>query len=139
MEIEFTVFGEPTGKERPRADRRSGRMYTPKKTTEYESKVMWVYKNAYHSFRFPDRAMLHVDIKAYYSIPASDSVVERARKLRGDHLPIKKPDWDNIGKIICDALNGIAYRDDAQIVEARVRKYYSDNPRVVVTIWDKEA
>ena len=44
--------------------------------------------------------------------------------------------FDNIGKIICDALNGIAYRDDAQIVDALVRKFYSDTPRVIVEISD---
>lgn len=50
--------------------------------------------------------------------------------------PTRKPDFDNIGKIICDALNGIAYRDDAQIVDALVRKFYSDTPRVIVEISD---
>ena len=48
--------------------------------------------------------------------------------------PTKKPDWDNIGKIICDSLNQIAYRDDAQIVDSQVRKFYSENPRVEVII-----
>ena len=48
--------------------------------------------------------------------------------------PTRKPDFDNIGKVICDALNGIAYRDDAQIVDALVRKFYSDTPRVIVEI-----
>lgn len=52
------------------------------------------------------------------------------RKIR----PTKKPDWDNIGKIICDSLNGVAYRDDAQIVDSMVRKFYSETPRVVVSI-----
>ena len=54
--------------------------------------------------------------------------------LAGDIRPVKRPDWDNIGKIITDALNEVAYHDDAQIVEAIVEKYYSDNPRVEVTI-----
>ena len=54
----------------------------------------------------------------------------RARLLR----PTLKPDYDNIAKIIADSLNGIAYRDDAQIVDGYVRKFYSDKPRVVVTI-----
>ena len=55
---------------------------------------------------------------------------------RGKERPTRKPDFDNIGKIICDALNGIAYRDDAQIVDALVRKFYSDTPRVIVEISD---
>ena len=48
--------------------------------------------------------------------------------------PIVKCDWDNIGKIVCDALNGIAYHDDKQVVDGQVRKFYSEQPRVVVTI-----
>jgi Holliday junction resolvase RusA-like endonuclease len=46
--------------------------------------------------------------------------------------PTTKPDTDNIAKICLDALNGIAYHDDAQIVELQVSKLYSDEPRVVV-------
>jgi len=48
--------------------------------------------------------------------------------------PTKKPDIDNICKIICDSLNKIAYHDDSQIVDCQVRKFYSERPRVVVTI-----
>ena len=58
----------------------------------------------------------------------------RERKIR----PMKKPDFDNFGKIVCDSLNDIAYHDDAQIVDAQVRKFFSDDPRVVVTIQEAE-
>ena len=52
--------------------------------------------------------------------------------LDGDILPRKKPDYDNIAKIITDALNGIAYKDDSQVVWANIRKLYAENPRVYV-------
>ena len=48
--------------------------------------------------------------------------------------PGKKPDWDNIGKVVTDSLNQIAYRDDAQVVDAQVRKFFSEQPRIEVTI-----
>ena len=48
--------------------------------------------------------------------------------------PVKKPDFDHIEKIIADSLNGVAYRDDTQIVDAIVRKFYSEVPRVEVFI-----
>jgi Holliday junction resolvase RusA-like endonuclease len=54
--------------------------------------------------------------------------------LDGIVRPTKKPDFDNIGKIICDALNKIAYDDDSQIVEANIYKVYADIPRVEVTL-----
>ena len=56
----------------------------------------------------------------------------------GKIRPTKKPDFDNIGKIVCDSLNKRAYNDDAQVVDAQVRKFYSRNPRVVVTIQEAE-
>jgi Holliday junction resolvase RusA-like endonuclease len=48
--------------------------------------------------------------------------------------PTKKPDADNILKAVLDALNGLAYNDDSQIVSARIEKLYSDNPRVEIVI-----
>ena len=41
---------------------------------------------------------------------------------------------DNIGKLINDSLNGLAYTDDRQIVEEKIEKFYSDRPRVEVQI-----
>ena len=38
------------------------------------------------------------------------------------HPDLGKPDWDNIGKLICDALNGVAYTDDAHVVMGGVQK-----------------
>ena len=51
-------------------------------------------------------------------------------------LPTKKPDTDNIAKAILDALNGLAYYDDAQICQLEVYKFYSDEPRAEVYIFD---
>ena len=48
--------------------------------------------------------------------------------------PTKKPDADNIAKAVCDALNGIACKDDSQVVDLTVRKHYSKFPRVQVFI-----
>ena len=54
--------------------------------------------------------------------------------LSGKIRPTKRPDIDNVAKVIYDSLNKVAYHDDAAIVESRVGKFYSDNPRVEVTI-----
>ena len=55
---------------------------------------------------------------------------------RGLILPTKKPDADNIAKAILDALNGLAYYDDAQVVHLEVQKRYSNEPRAEVFIND---
>lgn len=47
-------------------------------------------------------------------------------KCCADHLSrLKKPDVDNIVKIVADALNGVAYHDDTQIVSVLAKKVYA--------------
>ena len=57
--------------------------------------------------------------------------------LNGELRPTKKPDCDNIAKVILDALNGIAYHDDSQVVELVVHKHYAETTRVNVTLWSE--
>ena len=69
--------------------------------------------------------------------PKSASGALRERMARREVVPVTKPDWDNIGKIIADAFNGVAWHDDAQITQATVHKVYGVTPMVRVEI--KEA
>lgn len=133
--ITFTVPGEPQGKGRPRAFRagRGVRMYTPAKTEAYEQAVATAGRQAMAG-REPMVGPLAVDLMAVVSVPASWSKKRRAAALEGLELPAKKPDADNVAKAIADGLNGIAYGDDAQVVELRVRKRYGEVPGVLVEI-----
>jgi Holliday junction resolvase RusA-like endonuclease len=137
MRTQVCIYGEPQGKGRPRFSTVCGHVKTrtPDQTVFYENLVKTEYRNQ-SGVRFPDDAMLDVRVMAYYTIPKSISKKKRQAMLDHKVRPTKKPDFDNIGKVICDSLNGIAYRDDAQIVDAQVRKFYSDTPRVVVIITD---
>lgn len=134
MEVRFTILGEPKGKGRPRFCRNTGHAITPKDTVNYETLVRMEYGVAYSDFKFPDDAMLDMRIKAFYSIPKSASKKKRASMLANEIRPTKKPDMDNVVKIIADSLNQVAYRDDTQIVDCQCRKFYSDSPRVEVMI-----
>ena len=131
MRAKFCIHGEPQGKGRPRFSTVCGhaKPRTPDETVLYENLV-----KTESGVRFPDDAMLDVRIFAYYSIPKSVSKKKRQAMLDKKIRPTKKPDFDNIGKVICDSLNGIAYRDDAQVVDSMVRKFYGETPKVVVTI-----
>lgn len=135
-EIKFSIPGKPFGKQRPKFSRAGKyvKTYTPDETVNYESWVKLMYSNAAKGRMFPDGAMLDVRIMAYYEIPKSVSKKKRKEMLEHRVRPTKKPDWDNIGKIICDSLNLVAYHDDSAVVDAQVRKFYSENPRVDVTI-----
>lgn len=77
---------------------------------------------------------LAVTITAYMSIPTSKSKKFKQAAILGGERPAKKPDTDNIFKCITDALSGIAYKDDKQIVAATVNKWYAEVPRVEALI-----
>ena len=135
----FKIPGKPMGKQRPRIVSRGSfaKAYTPKETVNYEQWVKACYIEQTDGYMFEDTDRgIKVHIIACYDIPKSTSKRKLEKMLDCAILPIKKPDADNIAKIICDSLNGIAYRDDAIITELAVTKVYSDTPRVEVAICD---
>lgn len=134
--VTFTVPGEPCGKGRARTVNAHGRKmsYTPEKTTNYEALVKLMFRQAAGDFFLGAGVPVRMRIDAYYSTPKSESKKRLRGMLMGLLFPTKKPDWDNIGKIVSDALNGVAYKDDAQVVDGRVVKHYSDVPHTDVLI-----
>ena len=65
-------------------------------------------------------------IEVYYKIPKSYSK-KRVQAIRdGLEMPLKKPDSDNIAKIVLDSLNKLAFDDDAQVVELTVIKRWTE-------------
>ena len=133
MEIQFKVPGLPRGKGRPRFSR-SGHPYTDEKTRDYETYIVHCYRAAHGALRFPDTAFLSVHTTAYFLIPKSASRAQRADMESGRILPARKPDVDNIEKVVLDALNGIAYKDDARVCQTGCGKYYGREPGLVITI-----
>ncbi|HAT4312925.1 TPA: RusA family crossover junction endodeoxyribonuclease [Clostridium perfringens] len=120
------VTGKIRGKARPRICR--GHAFTPKDTVQYEKLVRECYKE--QDGRYLEGSVRALII-AYYKIPKSYSK-KRVQAIKdGLEKPTKKPDADNIGKIILDSLNGIAYKDDSQIVDLSViKRYTEDDERV---------
>ena len=137
MVIMFQIPGEPKGKGRPRLGR-SGHAFTPHETANYENLVKLCFREEYPDHRPLDpNVSVKVDIIARYQIPKSASKKKKNDMLMEFVVPTKKPDCDNIAKIVCDALNGIVYHDDSQICELTVKKRYSEKPRVAVRMeWD---
>ena len=75
---------------------------------------------------------VRMEITAYYPIPKSTA--KKDIPLMEGMPKITKPDSDNVAKLYCDALNGIAYEDDNLVSELTVRKLYSREPCVVIEI-----
>ena len=135
ISLMFEVPEEPKAKARPRVTR-SGIAFTPKNTVMYENLVRTSFQQSY-----PDHVPLNCEIQAiitaYFSIPKSVSNKKRELMSFGLISPTKKPDIDNIAKAILDSLNGIAYKDDSQIVSLLISKKYSDRPRVEIALKEK--
>jgi Holliday junction resolvase RusA-like endonuclease len=55
-------------------------------------------------------------------------------KREANNWRIARPDYDNIAKIVSDALNGIAWFDDGQVARAFVWKLFADVPGLTVRI-----
>lgn len=129
----FVIEGEPQGKGRAR--HANGHEYTPEKTVLYENLVKMLYWQECGKPMYEKGVPLVMHITAFYGIPNSVSNKKRQAMLNEEILPTKKPDIDNLCKVIMDSLNKVAYYDDAQIVKGIQSKFYSDYPRVFVQIW----
>ena len=134
--MEFEVVGAPVGKRRPKFSTIHGyaQALKPKEDVIYENLVKIMFQQAkpnnYSMFNKP----IKMKIEAYFAIPKSFSRVKQSQALEGKLLPLTKPDADNIAKIICDALNDVAYKDDTQIVELAIIKRYAMEPKVKITL-----
>lgn len=132
--IEFTIYGDPVAQGRPRFSNAGGfvKAYDPKKSRDYKD-----YVKLAAAEKAPAKLLegaLSIVIKVYRPMPKAFSQKKAAEAEAGRIRPITKPDADNYLKGIKDALKNIMWKDDSQIVDAYVSKWYSQKPRVEVQI-----
>lgn len=140
MPVPFVVIdlpGQPRGKGRPRFGRAGGfvRVWTDKKTASYEDLLGAAGRSAMGGLQVRLCA-LSVAVDARMAIPPSWSKRKRLAALSGDLSHTGKPDFDNIAKIVGDGLNGIVWKDDAQIVACAFHKFYSADPGLKISVWE---
>lgn len=136
--LAFTVPGEVRGKGRPRIVKIGAfsRLAADKKTVNYENLVAMAAVDAMNASGMTMQAFqgpVSMWMTARMVPAASTSRKAREAMLSGEAPPTKKPDVDNVAKV-CDALNGIVWRDDSQIVSLTVRKIYAETPGLDVII-----
>ena len=124
--MEFIVEGDPQGKARPRFSRKSGTVYTPSKSAKYEKEIRDSFLAAGGKM-IPDGSYVTVAVDAYFKIPKSYAKGKLLSCKYNINRPDKKPDIDNVLKVVLDALNKVAYEDDKQVIEVRCRKWYSSS------------
>ncbi|WP_339309750.1 RusA family crossover junction endodeoxyribonuclease [Paenibacillus sp. FSL k6-2145] len=134
--ITFTVYGEPVAQGRPRASTQGGfvRMYDPEKSKGYKDYVRLAA--AEHAPNALLEGPLGMMLTVYRSIPKSFSKKKAAQAESGEIRPVSKPDVDNYLKGVKDALKGVIWKDDSQVVEVFAQKRYSARPRIEVKIKD---
>lgn len=120
--------GKPRGKQRPFFSRKQGIAFTPKQTRVQEATVKSLAIDAMAG-RVPFDGPVAIDIVATMEIPRSWSKKKQELARTGGMRPTGKPDCDNVLKLFADSMNGIVYRDDAQVVWARITKVYGDQPQ----------
>lgn len=130
------VPGEPRGKGRPRFTRHGGgRAFTDAKTLNYEAVVRLYADQARKDAGHPLIAEggIEVTVEAVFSMPKT--MTKRNRQLVAEGLlrPTRRPDADNVLKIL-DALNGVIWKDDAQLTEVIFRKLYGDEPELRIAV-----
>jgi Holliday junction resolvase RusA-like endonuclease len=135
IQVQYSVPGEPRGKGRPRFAKRGNfvKTYTDAKTASYEDQIRFYALKAMGDSKVIEGAV-RVFVSIRMAVPKSYSQKRREACLNGLDKPLKKPDWDNVAKSICDAMNGIIYVDDTQIVEAHITKQYAQQAEVVVLV-----
>lgn len=131
--VTISVVGPPVGKGRPRFSRKAGVAFTPTPTRNAEAYVRLLASQAMAG-RPPLEGPLELRLAAIFEPPRSWSKRKTAAALCGLIQPTGRPDATNVAKLIEDALNGVVYRDDAQIVRLSASKRYGPQPMTVVTV-----
>lgn len=132
-EFEMVLDGEPIGKGRPRFSRETGHTYTPEKTARFEERLAWAAQSVMDRRPLLE-GPLRMEISAFFSIPTSKPAKWKESAEKAGIRPTKKPDIDNIVKGVADALNKVVYVDDTQIVTICAAKYYSNRPRIEISV-----
>lgn len=130
FQVIYSVEGDPVGKQRPRFAR--GRTYTPKKTVDFELAIKSKAKSAMGSSSVLETPVA-VYIYANYKVPDSYSKKRRSDCLAGIERP-KVNDIDNVCKCVLDAMNGVVYLDDKQVVSLHATKRFDTIASVHVLV-----
>jgi Holliday junction resolvase RusA-like endonuclease len=129
--VRVVLLGQPRGKERVRVTQ-VGHVYTPERTVTYEGRLAYAAQQAMGE-RPPLEGPLWLDMIVKLPVAQSWPKAKREAALAGRLRPTKKPDFDNYAKTI-DAFNLIVWLDDAQVIDGRVRKFYSDKPGIWIEV-----
>jgi len=129
------IKGKAQAKQRAKV-LRSGYSYTPPETINFEKYVQWCYTQTTKMFF---EGAIKLDVYVFMTPPQSTSKKKYQDMIDGKIKPAKKPDWDNLGKSVSDALNKVSYHDDGAITYGSVIKRYADVECLIFTLQEDNA
>lgn len=138
MRYNFTVNTKAIGKERPRFNTYSRTTYTPSKTKTYEGIIKNAFQEKYGFKINPSANEIHIKIDVEYAPPESYSKKRKQELIDWKQGYMHKPDVDNIAKAVLDALNGVIWLDDRQVVGLLVFKAYGKENKINIEIIEVE-
>jgi len=138
-DFKFTIPREGKPKKKHQFNRKTGTVYTPKDTLNFEALVREYWYRKYGSM--PAHIPPHTGPVRMVMLFINKRPQRLMRKKDPDgRLPCPQmPDWDNAGKAISDALNGVVYLDDKQVYDCHVIQMYAakgEEPHIEIAIWE---
>ena len=127
----LVIPGPPIAKARPRFARRGKFVTTYNPQESEEGKWITI---AMSQIEGPVEGPIYLECMFLMPIPKSASKKKQEAMDAGELKHVKRPDLDNLTKFCKDCLNGIAWKDDSQVVKMVAEKYYSTGPRTWIRI-----
>lgn len=138
MNYQLTINEKAIGKARPRFNMLQKRTYTPQKTKKYEDMIRNTFQEKYGIKVNSSENEVYVKIDVEYAPPKSLSKKKKQALIDWKMGYTHKPDCDNIAKAVLDALNGVVWKDDKQIVGLLVMKCYGKEDKIHIEIEEIE-
>lgn len=136
-DFELVVLGDPKAQGRPRATKMGKfiHIYDDPKSKKAKDRLCDIIES-----KAPEQLLdcpLQVDLWFYMPRPKGHYGTGRNEGKLKDWAPTmhtKKPDIDNLRKLVMDAMTGIFWRDDSLVCKGFTVKEYSEKPRTKICI-----
>lgn len=124
----FTIHTPPVPQKQTQFGK--GRCYDPSK--QAKESIQWQIRP--YAPKEPITGPVSLYLTFLLPIPKSTSKLIRRQMIEGKILPIMRPDFDNLAYLITNAMNQLIYKDDSQVVDAKIMKRYGEEPQTIVKI-----
>lgn len=132
-EAEIEIKMDKFVKQRPKTNFYTGAIYTPRETKEREKMIADAFRIKNKEW-VCDEGPIGMETLIQLKVPSKESNRKKAKMLIGEIWPTVKPDVDNVLKLVMDALQGVAYVNDKQVVDEHTIKIYGEENKIKIIL-----